>query len=698
MILLYILYALVVISIIIFIHEAGHFLAAKRVGVRVERFSIGFDPPIRGRNLRVFSFRKGETEYVLGMIPFGGYVKLAGGEVPSDSEKKPAKDELLAKGVGARSLVFAAGSAMNILSAFFFFMVAFTLGVSFAEPQIGQAIPGFPAWQSGLKSGDAVVAINGEEVTDFHDMTLMVALGKRSTPMRFTISRPTEDGSGIFDVNITPRWNPQHGINEIGVEPAISNVILERAPETAAARAGLKAGDKIVGLEVYGQRLPPVRDPVLMNAIARVSLLRAEEPFKVLVSRESTSDWVELTPRKKAGAEKSPQIGVLPSPGTVARAIQEGSEASRFLKPRDEVLRIDGERVGTIDWLQILEKWPGKAGMLELTVTSLEGSPQNVRVEREALLRWVLRGEIQWDSYSCKVATLDASSTLGLRPGDTITDLNDAACYSPDEIPGILEKDQRAKFSIRFLREGRSSTITVERSALENLSAVTWQTMPWLAAVTSGGPAQKAGITAGSTLLRLGPKELRSWEDLMAQVTSLKPGAEAEVAWRTADGEEKKGSVTVGLEPMEPLGLADTLRQRKVQVGVLESFALGAKRTVISSKQILLTLKSLIRRDVSATNLAGPVGITHQLTIVVEQGTFTTLLYFLALISINLGLLNLLPFPILDGGHLVFLAIEKIKGSPVDVRVQEWAMNIAFFLILTLAVYVTFNDIRRLIR
>src|SRR5206468_5214504 len=140
MILLYILYALVVISIIIFIHEAGHFLAAKRVGVRVERFSIGFDPPIRGRNLRVFSFRKGETEYVLGMIPFGGYVKLAGGEVPSDSEKKPAKDELLAKGVGARSLVFAAGSAMNILSAFFFFMVAFTLGVSFAEPPIGQAI------------------------------------------------------------------------------------------------------------------------------------------------------------------------------------------------------------------------------------------------------------------------------------------------------------------------------------------------------------------------------------------------------------------------------------------------------------------------------------------------------------------------------------------------------------------------------
>src|SRR5262249_35722530 len=151
----------------------------------------------------------------------------------------------------------------------------------------------------------------------------------------------------------------------------------------------------------------------------------------------------------------------------------------------------------------------------------------------------------------------------------------------------------------------------------------------------------------------LGPKELHSWEDLMAQVASLKPGTEVEVVWRAPDGAEKKASVIVGLEPMGKLGVADTVTQKKVPVGVLESCPSGAKRTVISSRQILLTLKSLIRRDVSATNLAGPVGITHQLTLVVEQGSFTTLLYFLALISINLGLLNLLPFPILDGGHLL---------------------------------------------
>ncbi len=78
MIVIYVIYALIGIGLIIFIHEAGHFMAAKKVGVRVERFAIGFDPPFRGRNLRFLTFKRGETEYVIGMIPFGGYVKMAG--------------------------------------------------------------------------------------------------------------------------------------------------------------------------------------------------------------------------------------------------------------------------------------------------------------------------------------------------------------------------------------------------------------------------------------------------------------------------------------------------------------------------------------------------------------------------------------------------------------------------------------------
>jgi regulator of sigma E protease len=154
--------------------------------------------------------------------------------------------------------------------------------------------------------------------------------------------------------------------------------------------------------------------------------------------------------------------------------------------------------------------------------------------------------------------------------------------------------------------------------------------------------------------------------------------------------------VVLGVDPVESIAFPVELLNRTVKAGPIRSFELGAKRTIVVSKQIFLTLRSLFRRDVSAKNLAGPVGIAHTFTVVIERGRFSMFIYLLALISINLGLFNLLPFPILDGGHLLFLAIEKIKGSPVDIRVQEWATNIAFFLIMALAVFVTFNDVKRI--
>src|SRR2546426_1720707 len=160
--LLYFASAILGIGIIIFIHELGHFLAAKRVGVRVETFCLGFDPIIRGRRLRLFSFRRGDTVYAIGAIPFGGYVKMAGETVldRKDQAGQPPKgDELVAKPPGARALVFAAGAAFNIISAFLFFIIAFWNGVSFIAPVVGQAEPGRPAWRAGLRSGDQVEAI-----------------------------------------------------------------------------------------------------------------------------------------------------------------------------------------------------------------------------------------------------------------------------------------------------------------------------------------------------------------------------------------------------------------------------------------------------------------------------------------------------------------------------------------------------------
>ena len=151
-----VIYAFLAIGIIIFLHELGHFMAAKFVGVPVEKFALGFDP----YKLRLISFKPGEyveilgrfrislgtsvsestgkeespaedeqTEYLIGLVPFGGYVKMTGENPEEDEESCP--DGLQNKSPGARALVFVAGVVMNIISGFIFFIMAFASGVEF---------------------------------------------------------------------------------------------------------------------------------------------------------------------------------------------------------------------------------------------------------------------------------------------------------------------------------------------------------------------------------------------------------------------------------------------------------------------------------------------------------------------------------------------------------------------------------------
>jgi len=213
--------------------------------------------------------------------------------------------------------------------------------------------------------------------------------------------------------------------------------------------------------------------------------------------------------------------------------------------------------------------------------------------------------------------------------------------------------------------------------------------------------AALAGMKSGSVVEEVDGRPVRTWDDLLKAVNEA-PGKLARVKWIPPEGGTKEavlnllaGARNESYEDVSLGTITFNYRQTQVQAGIFDSFALGAKRTVVVAEHVFLTLKGLLSRQVSAKNLAGPVGIINLIFNVSEYG-LGTLIYYLALISVNLGLFNLLPFPILDGGHLLFLAIEKIKGSPVDVRIQEVATTVAFFLIIGLALFVTYNDIRRL--
>ncbi len=158
-----------VLSILVIVHEFGHFIVAKKTGVRVEKFSVGFGPEIIG-------ITKGETRYIVSLIPLGGYVKLSG-ETEAEG-LKGEKWEYLSRSVGERARIIFAGPLLNYIMAFFIFSFVFVLGSPTLTSTIGKIMPDYPAASVGLKEGDRILEINGESISFWEDVTRIVHTNK----------------------------------------------------------------------------------------------------------------------------------------------------------------------------------------------------------------------------------------------------------------------------------------------------------------------------------------------------------------------------------------------------------------------------------------------------------------------------------------------------------------------------------------
>jgi regulator of sigma E protease len=232
----YILWAIVVLGVLIFVHELGHFLVAKRAGVRVLKFSLGFGP-------RLWGFRRGETDYLVSAIPLGGYVKMLG----EDPREEGVEDErsFSAKPVGWRSLIILAGPGSNLLLAIAIFWVVFMVGYPALGTRIGEVMKGFPAQAAGLQRGDRIVSIDGRWVEKWEDLAREVHQ-RPGRPVRLTVER----GGGRFDLTVVPRATKQRNIfgeeqdvGLLGIAPA-EEFLTERAdPITAFGRAIYKTYD-----------------------------------------------------------------------------------------------------------------------------------------------------------------------------------------------------------------------------------------------------------------------------------------------------------------------------------------------------------------------------------------------------------------------------------------------------------------------
>src|SRR5215217_4288158 len=235
--LIYLPFGLIGLSFMVFVHELGHFLAAKSVGVRVHTFSIGF-----GKKL--IKWRKGETEYCLSAIPFGGYVAMAG-ENP-DEGGYGNTDEFQQKSVSARIFIAVAGPAANILFALAILFGLFLYGVQ--EPKgaviVGQVAEGSAAEKAGVLPGDELLAFGGKPVRSWEGFVQEAALSG-SAVRAHEIERDGEKKQ----LQLTPELDPRFGIALTGLVGTWDIAARRVLPGSAAEQAGFQNGDLIQSID-----------------------------------------------------------------------------------------------------------------------------------------------------------------------------------------------------------------------------------------------------------------------------------------------------------------------------------------------------------------------------------------------------------------------------------------------------------------
>ena len=275
---------LFVLGVLIFVHELGHFLMARRIGVKVLTFSLGFGP-------KLINVKRGDTEYCISAIPLGGYVKMAG-ENPEDS-RTGAPDEFLSKGKWQRFQVLVMGPVMNLALALVVMAVVFYQGAdapkferepvvvgTFAEASVGQA--------AGLKPGDRITTVDGKPVEDWDEFSMaIVAKAKRQVTLGYV-----RDGRAS-EVMLVPTSVGKYEMGDIGVQPEIHPQVYDVSPGQPAAEAGLRKGDVILG----------VNDQQNVGYDKLIETIRAGagKTLQFHIRRDGAAQTVPVSPRDSNG-------------------------------------------------------------------------------------------------------------------------------------------------------------------------------------------------------------------------------------------------------------------------------------------------------------------------------------------------------------------------------------------------------------
>jgi regulator of sigma E protease len=297
-----------------------------------------------------------------------------------------------------------------------------------------------------------------------------------------------------------------------------------------------------------------------------------------------------------------------------------------------------------------------------------------------------------------KVEAGSVAERANLRAGDHIVRVAGEDVPTWDRFTLAIGTKVDRDVQVTVLREGHEETVTVRPVAQGRFDigdiGVLPDVYPHVSGVIAGGPAERAGMKSGDELLSVNGQRVVFSGDVV-ELISANPGSPIEVRVRR-DGQELPLTVTPEREGnVGRVGITIGNKTRTFLPTPLESVGLSIERNLEFSGLILKTLWGLLTGQTSLRQLMGPVGIA-QLSGESAQAGWIALLGLMASISLNLGLLNLMPIPVLDGGHIFIMAIETISRRDFSLQVKEKMLFVGFVLLMTLMVTVIYNDLTRI--
>ena len=226
---------------------------------------------------------------------------------------------------------------------------------------------------------------------------------------------------------------------------------------------------------------------------------------------------------------------------------------------------------------------------------------------------------------------------------------------------------------------------------------------PSIGAVRAGSPAAAAGLMQGDLITVINGMAINSWDE-MAEIISASEGQTLDLSIRRQESTldfsiapEKVPTQNIFGEEIQRyvIGIEASRESYSKEMNPIEAFSESLKQSYRVIELMVVIIAKLIKGDISTDTLGGPIMIAQMAGDSAKAGV-GSLIFFIALISINLAVINLLPIPVLDGGHLLFFLIEAIKGSPVSIKVREVSQQVGLFLLILLMILVFYNDIHRI--